>query len=366
MSGPAGMGGIAGIDVIAHAEGYRYVAALSEAVPDGDGVGRMPVSSLRLFEDGRELGPGRSIHAEIGAHGRGRFSHWGRSLFFSSSDNSDPRANGRRYQVVYRKPTEGDATALAQMAAELDFASLDVEGRYCWGERLFGAFNPGQHPGERSRSYFEDAAFRAAYERVEPDNHRSFDRKFALKELLKLALPLDGAVAECGVYRGASAWFLAQAIRQAGAAKRLHLFDSFEGVSEPSPALDGRHWLKGYLACDEAGVMVTLAEYADLVTLHPGWIPSRFGAVADERFCFVHLDVDLHQPTADALAFFLPRMVPGGLIVCDDYGFETCPGARMAMDEAAAGVGLPVVHLPTGQGFIVARARPDAAGGHDA
>jgi pectate lyase len=56
-------------------------------------------SALRLYEDGVPLGPAHCLHAEIRGEGRGRYSHWGAELYFSTSDNSDPRTNGRRYVV---------------------------------------------------------------------------------------------------------------------------------------------------------------------------------------------------------------------------------------------------------------------------
>jgi hypothetical protein len=54
-------------------------------------------SSLLLSEDGRPLGPAHSPHEDIRVLGNGRYSHWGRILYFSASDNSDPVTNGRRY-----------------------------------------------------------------------------------------------------------------------------------------------------------------------------------------------------------------------------------------------------------------------------
>jgi hypothetical protein len=50
-----------------------------------------------LLEDGHALGPGNTLHVEIGEQGGGRFSYWKYNLYFSSSDNSDPRTNGRVY-----------------------------------------------------------------------------------------------------------------------------------------------------------------------------------------------------------------------------------------------------------------------------
>jgi len=57
-------------------------------------------SCLRVFEDDREIGPGHASHEEIRSKGAGRYSHWGKELYFSTSDNSDPRSNGRRYRVA--------------------------------------------------------------------------------------------------------------------------------------------------------------------------------------------------------------------------------------------------------------------------
>lgn len=56
-------------------------------------------SSLQLFEDGRALGPAHTPHDQICAIGAGRYLHWGRLLYFSTSDNTDPRSNGRCYTV---------------------------------------------------------------------------------------------------------------------------------------------------------------------------------------------------------------------------------------------------------------------------
>ena len=75
--------------------------------------------------------------------------------------------------------------------------------------------------------------------------------------------------------------------------------------------------------------------------------------MSERTFAFVHVDVDLFQPTYDSLKFFCERLVPGGVVVCDDYGFNTCPGARRAVEMVSQNTGLPVIHLPTGQGVMI-------------
>jgi SAM-dependent methyltransferase len=63
-------------------------------------------SVLELYEDYLPLGPRHAQHDNIRRRGRGRFSHWGSTLFFSSSDNSDPTRNNRCYIATYRIPQD--------------------------------------------------------------------------------------------------------------------------------------------------------------------------------------------------------------------------------------------------------------------
>jgi O-methyltransferase len=72
------------------------------------------------------------------------------------------------------------------------------------------------------------------------------------------------------------------------------------------------------------------------IEFFPGWIPGAFPDEPGARYRFVHLDVDVYQPTRDSLDYFYPRLVPGGMIVCDDYGW---PGARKAIEEFRARTG---------------------------
>jgi len=58
-------------------------------------------STLVVEEDGVALAPGNVPLDTVQKVGRGSFLHWGGALYFSSSDNSDPRSNGREYRVVF-------------------------------------------------------------------------------------------------------------------------------------------------------------------------------------------------------------------------------------------------------------------------
>ncbi len=330
--------------------GHCWIVSHSTGLGLGDSPDSPASSCLRLFENGIEIGPPHSDHEAIRALGGGRFSHWGDKIYLSSSGEAPASKSSFVALVAPRAPTEYEAVLAA--AARVLPSDQGLEQRYAWGERLFNLFVPEVKLSEWGRSMFHDKELLADYERFDSVNYRSLDRKLVLRELLRIALRRPGDLAECGVFRGASAYFMAKALALDGLPRELHLFDSFSGLSAPD-AVDGDHWRPGDLACSTEEVAVNLGPFAENVRFHPGWIPTRFGAVADRRFALVHLDVDLHRPTSDALAFFYPRMVPGGVIICDDYGFDTCPGARLAMDEFFHDRAETVLHLPTGQGVVL-------------
>jgi hypothetical protein len=118
---------------IVHDSGFCYVApvplpgrwSLFLLIKDDQTAGA-DASDLQLFEDGRPLGPPHSLHAAIREVGEGRYSHWGRSLFLSASDNSEPASSGRTYEVRY--PVSADAWFLASALGCLLVVAFGLRG----------------------------------------------------------------------------------------------------------------------------------------------------------------------------------------------------------------------------------------------
>jgi O-methyltransferase len=65
------------------------------------------------------------------------------------------------------------------------------------------------------------------------------------------------------------------------------------------------------------------------------------------------VDVDIYRSVLDCCRFFYPRLVTGGAIVFDDYGRNSCPGAKAAVDEFFADTPEQPVYVATGQAFVV-------------
>jgi hypothetical protein len=97
---------------IAHDEGHCWRIPVPQYSRFSDDEQHPTRSLLWLFEDGAPLAAAHAVHAGIRLRGLGRFSHWKESLFFSTSDNSDPRVNGRRYDAGWFYPSSADATTL--------------------------------------------------------------------------------------------------------------------------------------------------------------------------------------------------------------------------------------------------------------
>jgi hypothetical protein len=191
--------------------------------------------------------------------------------------------------------------------------------------------------------------------------HRPLAAYFLARYFLH-ALRLEGALAECGVYQGASALALCRAARAHDAGftgARFHLFDSFAGLAAPSaadmvslPGGERAAVAPGSLAADEATARKALAEFPQ-ARFHKGWIPQVFGELPEARWAFVHVDVDFHDATLACLEYFYPKLVPGGVMLCDDYGSAWFPGAFRAWDRYCEEHSVPFVVLDTGQAVIL-------------
>ncbi|MCH8809351.1 MAG: hypothetical protein IH993_05895, partial [Proteobacteria bacterium] len=99
-------------------------------------------------------------------------------------------------------------------------------------------------------------------------------------------------------------------------------------------------------------VRQTMNEFPD-VAIHEGWVPQVFSGLPETAWSFVHLDLDMYQPTLDGLRYFYPRLNKGGVIINDDYLAPLFPGAARAWDEFCEQLDLPFIILDHGQSIII-------------
>jgi len=141
--------------------GKAYSVRLPGHIVGGDTNEEPGRSRLQVLEDGVPLGPAHAPHSDIADEGGGRYSHWGDSLLFSSSDNSDPRTNGRAYHVLL--PARGRSAtaspASAQAKALHPISSFEAQGGHTFSSRLPAGLPPGdaqEDPGRSRLQVLED------------------------------------------------------------------------------------------------------------------------------------------------------------------------------------------------------------------
>ena len=157
---------------------------------------------------------------------------------------------------------------------------------------------------------------------------------------------LSGDFVEAGVFEGGSA----RLICEAKGDKPLHLFDVFE-------TLQSGAWGEGTEVSAHFGathgrendVRRLLARYPG-VHFHTGLVTDTMHDIESSRFSFVHLDLDLVEPTTAALEFFHPRMARGGILLVDDYCDRFL---KRCVDDWFAGREDTLVELPWSQMMVV-------------
>ena len=159
---------------------------------------------------------------------------------------------------------------------------------------------------------------------------------------------IPGDFVECGVFAGAQCAAMALAILHGYGAqptlgahidRRVHLFDSFEGI--PAGGEYDLDWKAGGLkpgesACALDRVKLNMQEWGipeELLVYHPGWfseaIPNALGSNLIDGFgnrgiAMLRLDGDLYESTKPCLELLYPLLSPGGWLIVDDFGLDGC------------------------------------------
>lgn len=177
---------------------------------------------------------------------------------------------------------------------------------------------------------------------------------------------IPGAFVECGVWKGGAMGLMALANLQTVHARRtLHLFDAFKEICEPDAAVDGEQALRetrpfteggaegqgalrplvgiydalggpGTLAENRQLLERTIGYPPEMVHYHVGWFQETLPAVHETigPIAILRLDGDWYASTKICLEYLFDKVVPGGIVIIDDYG--TYEGCRRAVDEFLA------------------------------
>lgn len=164
---------------------------------------------------------------------------------------------------------------------------------------------------------------------------------------------IEGAVVECGVWKGGSSMAAIKSLIKAGDFTRdIYLYDTFEGMSTPTEedkAVDGESaeamlnksdindassvWC--FSSIDEVKSNVATLNYpTEKIHFVKGKVEDTIPATIPQKIAVLRLDTDWYESTKHELEHLFPLLVSGGVLIIDDYGHWE--GARKAVDEYIA------------------------------
>jgi len=187
-------------------------------------------------------------------------------------------------------------------------------------------------------------------------------RSYFLFKYFKSVSNLSGNILEVGVFKGFSALLLKKLEDELNLSIKkdnLFLIDSFEGLSEINEEdivnneKNYQHQ-QGHFNVNFNDIKNLFRNYEN-VHLLKGWIPKIFNSLNKENlYKFVHIDVDLYEPTLTTLNYVFDKVVVGGVIITDDFDSNAFPGNRKAWQKFFIEKNiLSSIALPSGQAVYI-------------
>jgi O-methyltransferase len=167
---------------------------------------------------------------------------------------------------------------------------------------------------------------------------------------------LGGGIIEIGVWRGGTSALIAKKAALSGILRPVYSCDTFRGVVKAGvndPAYKG-----GEHADTSCDVVKSLNSRLNLtnVRILEGIFPDETAHLIpaeEQTFSLCHIDVDVYQSAFEIVEWIWGRLLRGGVIVYDDYGFKVCEGIRQFVDEQRALRDRRVIYNLNGHGLVL-------------
>ncbi len=146
---------------------------------------------------------------------------------------------------------------------------------------------------------------------------------------------VDGDIVEFGCYVGTTSVPVAQRLRTTD--KTLYVYDSFEGLPEKTAqdlSPTGLQFQKGELLATKKQLVKNFKQAnLPLPVITKGWFSEVEPHQVPKQIAFAFLDGDYYHSVMDPLKLIWPNLMPGAIVIIDDYANEALPGAAKATHE---------------------------------
>lgn len=201
----------------------------------------------------------------------------------------------------------------------------------------------------------EDTGFVETYEAIKDhtlvDKYRCFELWQIASQVSKLS---EGAILEVGVWRGGTGALMAKQFALSGVQEKVYLCDTFCGVvkatSNDETYQGGEHSDTSIPVVNELMAKIGVENTEILKGIFPDDTGEQ---IQDQKFRLCHIDVDVYQSAKEVNEWVWQRMVSGGIVVYDDYGFESCDGITKCVEEQRQKKDRVVFHNLNGHAVVV-------------
>jgi O-methyltransferase len=206
--------------------------------------------------------------------------------------------------------------------------------------------------------FLAEPRFARAYQKAHETNPwKGFEmqwRTFIVCSLAEMVKKLPGDFVECGVNTGAYSRAIIDYIDFDRTGKTFYLFDTYEGLVEGQITVEERaqgiaEYLGTYRNVYEQVVNTFSPFNAKIIK---GMVPDTLDQCQSGQICYLSIDMNVVAPEIAAMHYFWDKVVTGGVIVLDDYGFPGHINQKLAFDAFAKAKGVTIIYIPTGQGII--------------
>jgi O-methyltransferase len=204
--------------------------------------------------------------------------------------------------------------------------------------------------------WWGDEEFQSVWTQVRDNTLVDIYRLYELWNLVGQVRDLEGDILEVGVWRGGSGSLIASRARRDGATATVYMCDTFAGVVKAG-AHDA-NYDGGELADTSRATVEALVKRLGLtnVEIREGIFPDETGdSVMVDKLRFCHIDVDVYESALGVFEWAWPKLVSGGIVVFDDYGFYEQEGVTNFANEISTCSDLTFVHNLNGHAVAIKR-----------
>jgi len=201
-----------------------------------------------------------------------------------------------------------------------------------------------------------DLDFQRIYSRIKGNTLVDIYRCYELWELVEAVNKLDktASLIEIGVWRGGTSGIIATKLSMLGSRSAFYVADTFTGVAKASDK--DKFYNGGEHADTNQEIVETLLKgIYDKYKILKGIFPEDTAHLipAGEKFGLCHIDVDVYESSKDIVGWIWDKLIPGGVIVFDDYGFHSCNGVTRYVNEQKKLADRMVIHNLNGHAIMI-------------